>query len=98
MTQTIRQDATVSFEAGNFYVQTSPANTGTIGSITTTTLSPHAEWVEPYRYWYPNYHSIAPNKFEQAFKVATVLQEKKLINIRTIKQFIELIDELQKVL
>jgi len=55
----------------------------------------------PWEPYYPNYYSYwwrnEPNKTEQAFKITKVLLDKKLIKLNTIKQFIDLMDKLVKI-
>lgn len=57
-------------------------------------------WYRDYYYpvYYPTYVYSHHTETEIAFKVAKMLQEKKLVNLRTVKQFVDLVDELIKVL
>ena len=52
-----------------------------------------------YHYWPQTcYHTYSENKFEQAFKVLTKLIEKKVVEVNTVKKFIETLGEIQSVL
>jgi len=63
-------------------------------------LTVGCSWWYPYApYWeryYPVYYNTlvqtTPNKLETAYKIARTLHEKKLVEVRTVKQFIELIN------
>ena len=51
-------------------------------------------------YWWPYcYHTtIQKSTIEQAFKIVNVLFKKKLIKVNTVKSFVDLVDEIAKVL
>jgi len=52
-----------------------------------------------YHYWPQTcWHMNEPNKFEQAFKILQKLIDKKMIEIKTVKQFIETLGDIQSVL
>lgn len=59
----------------------------------------------PWQPYYPDYQPISTvwwkeeaNKTEQAFKITKVLLDQKLIELNTIKQFIDLMDKLVKII
>jgi len=69
-----------------------------VGAGTTGTLTPDWYYGRCFRPW--NDYYVYPSSVDitrKAFNVAKTLQEKKLINIRTIKQFTDLVDEIMKV-
>ena len=69
-----------------------------VGTGTTATLTPDWYYERYFRPW--NDYYVYPSSVDntrKAFNVAKMLQEKKLINIRTIKQFTDLVDEIMKV-
>ena len=52
---------------------------------------------ETIREYYPIYYRIwetEPDKFEQAFKIVNKLMEKKIVEIRKVKDFVELVNEI----
>ena len=52
-------------------------------------------------YWYPQYYPTIvyeQSKVDKAFKILQKLQEKGVINITKVKTFIELVDEITKVI
>ena len=54
-----------------------------------------------YDYWYPRYYPVytpEKSKVEQAFKIVGVLMEKKIIETMSVKKFVELVNEISKVL
>lgn len=59
-----------------------------------------------YQTWYPyscqcySHPSLIPekSKVDTAFKVLKALQDNKVINVTSVKKFIELVDEISKVL
>lgn len=55
---------------------------------------------QTYYHYYPQtcLHWNEPNKFEQAFKIINKLIERKLLEIKTVKQFIETLGDIQSVL
>lgn len=55
-------------------------------------------YYETYHHYYPYPTVIAPNRVETAYKVVKVLLDKKLAKIQTVKELVELLDELVKVL
>lgn len=66
-------------------------------------ISGNILWVNPSNYYYewyplpyPSYITI--DKTKQAFEIVKLLKEKKLAKITTVKQFVELVDEIVKVL
>lgn len=70
--------------------------TGTGDNFSTSNYIP---WQPYYNYpiidyWWRN----EPNKTEQAFKITKVLLDQKLIKLNTIKQFIDLMDKLVKII
>jgi hypothetical protein len=49
--------------------------------------------------YYPTYHSYwTPNKTEQAFKLVQKLMEKNLVKVKTVKDFLELTNEIISIL
>lgn len=62
-----------------------------------TTIYP---WIYRDWYWhtYPDYTYVSLNKTEQAFKIVKLLKDKKLAKVTTVKQFVELVEEISKVL
>lgn len=59
----------------------------------------YEHYLGPWKNYWNNYYvypSLVDNT-RKAFDVAKMLQEKKFINIRTIKQFTDLVDELMRV-
>lgn len=52
----------------------------------------------PYCYSYPTYIHDRPNPMETAFKLVSKLLEKKIIQKITLKQFIELVGEVSKLI
>lgn len=58
-------------------------------------------WPDTYHYYYPTYYPYVvkeDNKFEQAFKIVQKLMEKKLVDPKKVKDFIELVNEIVDVL
>lgn len=55
-------------------------------------------YYETYHHYYPFPTVVAPNKTETAFKVVKVLIDKRLAKIQTVRQFVEVMDEIVKVL
>lgn len=55
-------------------------------------------YYQTYHHYWPFPTVITPNKTETAFKVVKVLIDKKLAKIDTVKQFVELMDEVIRVL
>ncbi len=53
------------------------------------------DWWQPY--YYPNVH-YEKSKIEQAFKIARLLKDKKFLDLNSLKKFIDLVDELVKIL
>lgn len=51
-----------------------------------------------YHYWPQTYYHYEPNKFEQAFKILQKLIDKKMVEVKTVKQFIETLGDIQSVL
>lgn len=49
-------------------------------------------------YWYQHPQYITIDKTKQAFAIIKVLQNKKIIKLTTVKSFIDLVDEIIKVL
>jgi len=63
----------------------------------------YQEWYHPIvKEYYVNYpvwtYIKDQSKTEQAFKIAQKLQEKKLINLKTVKDFIDFVNELIEIL
>ncbi len=52
------------------------------------------------KYYVPIYKTFIdePNKVETAFKIAQKLEEKKMVTIKTVKDFIDLVNEIVKIL
>lgn len=89
-------------EAANYAFN---ANDLTVGTLTTSTtgISDAAFYTyEPANTWYwlswPYAQTIYRDRGEQALKIAKMLQDKKLVSLRTAKQFAELMDALLVVL
>ncbi len=53
-----------------------------------------------YYHWYPNYYpvTIQVDTTKKAFEIVKVLQDKKVIKLSTVKQFVELVDSILKIL
>lgn len=83
-------NAYVTFNNANNYLQMTNPNLG-------IDVIDYGYWHE---HWYPSYPTYYPtyitysNKFEQAFKIVSKLFEKKIIEKLTVKQFIELVNEI----
>lgn len=76
-------------------MQSSFSQGTTGGGVSTTALYPGNTIYYPYyqTYWYER-----PDKTSQAFRIVKALMERKLINLLTVKQFVDLVDEIVKVL
>ena len=78
----------VSYPAGDISYPTGPAN--------------HSIGID---YFYHNYYypccypttTYEKSKIEQAFKIVHILFKKKIIEVKTVKEFVDLVDEISKV-
>lgn len=77
-----------------------PSQSTTVGSITTSEIYPYYDkWWDQYKSCFNTWYvHPTPNKVEQSFKVAKVLMDQKLVQLRTVKQFLDLMDKLMEVL
>lgn len=55
-------------------------------------------WNNEIHHWYPTYHVVEKNQVEQAFKIIGKLIEKKIVKDLTVKQFIELVNEISTII
>lgn len=85
----------------SFSISNMTTGGSTVGS-TYYVGNPYPPWYEQtrwvpstYTYYWPSYQ---PDKTKQAFDVLKVLEQKGLIKLTSVKKFIELIDEIYKVL
>jgi len=76
------------------------SNSGNVGYYENGTWYPW-NW-DYYTHYYPTpiycYHTDKPNSFELSFKIVSKLMEKNIIEDITIKKFIELINEIAKLI
>ena len=90
-------NGTLSYDGGC----TTFANIGNADAITTTDFQlgycDYWPYYQTYHYHYPYPITITPNKTETAFRVVKVLIDKKLTKIQTVKQLVELMDAIVKV-
>ena len=72
----------------------------TVSTETNNTTFNWQDWYQwyPTTTYYPVYHTLVdkPNAFEFAFKVISKMLEKKIIEKMTLKQFIESVNEIAK--
>lgn len=55
-------------------------------------------WCPTVQQYFPVYYPCwyeSPNKLEQAFRVVSVLVEEKVVTVKTIKHFIELVEKVR---
>lgn len=78
------------------------ANTGvsdSLGAPVTVTNVPWYEqthWVpSTYYYYWPTFQ---PDKTRQAFQIVKMLQDKGLVELKSVKRFVALVDEIYKLL
>ena len=63
----------------------------------TTDAGDLSYFTETYRDYYPAYYTSwisTPNRFEQAFKIASKLISSKRVKVEKVKDFIELVNEI----
>lgn len=86
---------TMSLEALNMSLNQPYGSNSLLGEWTTC-----APLLNTFYHHYPQtyWHWNEPNKFEQAFKILQKLIDKKMIEVDTVKKFIETLGEIQSVL
>ncbi len=73
---------------------------GAAGNFTTGYYHYYPNFQEVVHHYYPTYIGTweQKSKIEQAFKIVQKLQEKKLLTLKTVKDFIETVNDISEVL
>lgn len=70
------------------------------GGVNVQVVSEPTNWAVNYcsSSWWPTYWpSVYEDRHAKAFRIVKVLMDKKLVGLKTIKQFVDLVDELAQV-
>lgn len=97
----IDQDSQVSVRDGAVYVHTTDTSTTvplTVGDFqyTPVTSPPHA--VSYWTYPYSVFWGTIDSRVERAFKIVQELMKKDIIKVKTVKDFVELVNEIAEII
>ena len=75
-------------------IQTFTTGNGTFDGLSTSyNYFTSYHYFTPYQWW-PNYYTINVDVTAKAMKIVKTLMEKKVIELKSIKQFTELVDQI----